>query len=286
VQTITSIEDMKRWSRIQRAEGKTIGFVPTMGFLHAGHVSLMSRARTENDALVASIFVNPTQFGPNEDLSSYPRDPRADSDKCASIGVDALFMPDAADMYAPGFQTCVEVHKVSAPLCGVSRPGHFRGVATVVLKLINMVSPTAMYFGEKDFQQLQVINTMVRDLNLDVTIVPCPTVRENDGLAMSSRNTYLSADQRRQALCLYQALLEAKKRFEEREQRVQSYIETMALRIRQEPDAVADYISLVDPDTLEDLHEVKDRALAVLAVRVGKTRLIDNMCFERADSQS
>ena len=258
--------------------------MPTMGFLHEGHISLMKRARWENHVLVASIFVNPTQFGPNEDLSSYPRDPVADAEKCAIAGVDALFMPEPADMYGTGFQTYVDVQKVSAPLCGASRPGHFRGVATVVLKLINMVCPTAMYFGEKDFQQLQVIKTMVRDLNVDVVIVPCATVRERDGLAMSSRNTYLSAEQRRQAICLYHALLDAKKSFEAGETRANRYIETMSLRIRQEPDAVPDYISLVDPDTLEDLEEVKDRALAILAVRIGKTRLIDNMRFRRADS--
>ncbi len=284
METITSVDAMKRWSKLHRAEGKTIGFVPTMGFLHEGHISLMRRGRAENDLLVSSIFVNPTQFGPNEDLSSYPRDPEADSVKCAEAGVDALFMPEPADMYGTDFQTYVEVQKVSAPLCGASRPGHFRGVATVVLKLINMVAPNAMYFGEKDFQQLQVIKTMVRDLNVDVTIVPCPTVREHDGLAMSSRNAYLSADQRGQAVCLYQALLEAKKLFQAGETRAKSYIEAMSDRICQEPDAVPDYISLVDPDTLQNLEEVKNSALAVLAVRIGKTRLIDNMRFQRADS--
>ena len=275
---------MKRWSSLQRTEGKTVGFVPTMGFLHDGHISLMKQARAQNDMLVASIFVNPTQFGPNEDLSTYPRDPRADTEKCASAGVDVLFMPEAADMYGNGFQTYVDVQEVSAPLCGASRPGHFRGVATVVLKLINMVAATAIYFGEKDFQQLQVIKTMVRDLNVDVTVVPCPTVRERDGLAMSSRNSYLSADQRQQAVCLYQALLEARKQFESGEVRARNYIETMSLRIRQESDAVPDYISLVDPDTLRDLDEVGNKALAVLAVRIGKTRLIDNMRFERANA--
>lgn len=281
VQTITSVDEMKCWSKLQRAEGKTIGLVPTMGFLHDGHMSLMNKARGENATVVTSIFVNPTQFGPNEDLGSYPRDLEADARKCASAGVDALFMPQAADMYAAGFQTYVDVEKVSVPLCGASRPGHFRGVATVVLKLLNMVGPSAAYFGQKDFQQLQVIKTMVRDLNVDVTIVPCPTVRESDGLAMSSRNTYLSPDQRRQALCLYHALIEAGKEFEAGETKAQSYVETMSRRIRQEPGAVPDYISLVDPDTLEDLHEVTDKALAVLAVRIGKTRLIDNMRFER-----
>ncbi len=284
METITSVHAMKRWSKLHRAEGKTIGFVPTMGFLHEGHISLMRSGRLENDLLVSSIFVNPTQFGPNEDLSSYPRDPEADAAKCAAAGVDALFMPEPADMYGTDFQTYVEVQKVSAPLCGASRPGHFRGVATVVLKLINMVTPSAMYFGEKDFQQLQVIKTMVRDLNVDVTIVPCATVRESDGLAMSSRNAYLSADQRCQAVCLYQALLEAKKRFQAGETRAEAYLEAMSDRICQEREAVPDYISLVDPDTLQHLEEVHNSALAVLAVRIGKTRLIDNMRFRRADS--
>jgi pantoate--beta-alanine ligase len=285
VETISSVDVMKRWSRRHRAEGKTIGFVPTMGFLHEGHISLMSRGRAENDLLVASIFVNPTQFGPNEDLSSYPRDPEADAVKCANAGVDALFMPEPADMYGTDFQTYVDVQKVSAPLCGSSRPGHFRGVATVVLKLMNMVIPNTMYFGEKDFQQLRVIKTMVRDLDMDVTIVSCPTVRERDGLAMSSRNAYLSASQRVQAICLYQALLLAKERFLSGDTRAKNYLEAMSGRIHQEPEAVPDYISLVDPDTLQHLDEVKNSALAVLAVRVGKTRLIDNMLFQRADSE-
>jgi pantoate--beta-alanine ligase len=252
-----------------------------MGYLHEGHLSLMHRARSENQAVVASIFVNPTQFGPNEDLSTYPRDPEADMAKCRAAGVDALFMPDVVGMYGPDFQTSVHVERVSGPLCGISRPGHFNGVATVVLKLFNMVKPTAAYFGAKDYQQLQVIITMVRDLDLDVRVVPCPTVRESDGVAMSSRNAYLAPEQRRQAVCLYQALLSARRLFESGERHASPYVGTMTDRIAMEPDAVPDYIRLVHPGTLQDLDSVEGSALAVLAVRIGKTRLIDNMLFEK-----
>lgn len=281
MEIITSIARMKEWSRYHLSQAASVGFVPTMGYLHEGHVSLLRRAKSENDVLTASIFVNPTQFGRNEDLSTYPRDPENDAAKCKDAGVDALFMPDAEAMYCPGFQTYIEVRDVSGPLCGVSRPGHFRGVATVVLKLFNMVLPTRAYFGSKDYQQLLVIKTMVRDLNLDVQIVPCPTVREPDGLAMSSRNAYLSEIERIQALCLYQALVAAQNLFQKGETPATSYIDVMHNRIEQEPDASIDYVRLVHPDTLEDLQLVADRALAVMAVRVGTTRLIDNMLLER-----
>jgi pantoate--beta-alanine ligase len=277
MEILTSIHEMKHWSRSRAASGAVIGLVPTMGFLHEGHLSLMRRARSENTAVVASIFVNPTQFGRNEDLSTYPRDPDADAEKCAQEGVDALFMPQPEEVYGPNYQTYVEVEEVSAPLCGASRPGHFRGVATVVLKLFNIVRPDAAYFGMKDYQQLQVIKTMARDLNLDVRIEPCPTVREADGLAMSSRNSYLSPSERGQATCLYQALQEARKLFLNSEKIGEEYIRAMTERILRDPDARPDYISLVHPETLQDLTEVDDHALAVLAVRIGKTRLIDNM---------
>jgi pantoate--beta-alanine ligase len=284
--TIQSVASMKAWSRKAVAAGKTIGFVPTMGFLHEGHISLMRSARSENDLLVVSIFVNPTQFGRNEDFGAYPRDPESDSAKCAEVGTDALFMPEPDDIYGPDYQTYVDVEKVSGPLCGASRPGHFRGVATVVLKLFNIVQPTAAYFGRKDYQQLQVIKTMVKDLDLDVRIVPCVTLREEDGLAMSSRNSYLSQDERRQAVCLNQALLEAQRLFAGREPKAVKYIEAMTQRINREPDAKIDYISLVHPETLQDLNEVNHSALAVMAVRIGKTRLIDNMVFERTETET
>jgi pantoate--beta-alanine ligase len=259
----------------------SLGFVPTMGYLHEGHLSLIHKARSENRWVVASIFVNPTQFGPNEDLSTYPRDPEADAAKCRAAGVDALFMPDAGAIYGPDFQTSVHVERLSGPLCGASRPGHFNGVATVVLKLFNIMQPTAAYFGLKDYQQLRVITTMVRDLDLDIRVVPCPTVREADGVAMSSRNAYLSPDERPQAACLYQALLSARKLFEQSESDPDRYLRAMVDRIAKEPDAVPDYIKLVHPETLLDLHVVNGSALAVLAVRISKTRLIDNMLFEK-----
>lgn len=282
--TLRSVAEMQEWSRKSRAEGKTVGFVPTMGFLHEGHLSLMRRARSENASLVVSIFVNPTQFGPSEDFKTYPRDPESDSLKCSEAGVDVLFMPEPEDVYGPGFQTYVEVGSIGNPLCGASRPGHFRGVATVVLKLFNMVMPHRAYFGMKDYQQLQVIKTMVRDLNVDVKVVPCLTLREEDGLAMSSRNSYLSAREREQAVCLHEALLAAGELFGRREKDAAKYLEIMTDRIAREPDAVPDYVSLVDPETLEDLREVGHSCLAALAVKIGKTRLIDNMLFEKNNS--
>ena len=277
---LTSVLEMKEWSRTNRAQGRTIGFVPTMGYLHEGHLSLIRRCRAENDAVVVSIFVNPTQFGPGEDLDRYPRDLEADSRKCTDLGTDLLFVPNSTEMYGSNYHTFVEVERLSGVLCGASRPGHFRGVATVVLKLFNIVSPAAAYFGTKDYQQLQVIRTMARDFDLDVRIVPCETVREPDGLAMSSRNVYLAPAERKQAVCLYQALRTAERLFHNGENRADEYLRIMRERISLEPDARPDYISLVNPETLEDLREVGDRALAVLAVRVGKTRLIDNMLFE------
>lgn len=277
MEIINTVELMKEWSRSRLVDGKTIGLVPTMGYLHDGHLSLMRLAREQNDFLVVSIFVNPAQFGRNEDLASYPKAPKADAEKCKQCGVDALFMPRNEDMYGPDFQTYVDVERVSGPLCGASRPGHFRGVATVVLKLFNIVSPSAAYFGEKDYQQLRVITTMVRDLDLPVRIAPCPTVREGDGLAMSSRNLYLSPDERRQAVCLYQALEAADKLFRSGETNPENYLVTMTERIRKERAAQVDYIELVHPETLQHLQNVDSSgALAVMAVRIGKTRLIDN----------
>jgi len=283
MEILTSVARMKEWSRRCLSQGQTIGFVPTMGFLHEGHMSLIHRARSENSAVAASIFVNPTQFGPREDLASYPRDPESDSAKCRDAGVDALFMPEPEGIYPAGFQTYVEVEEVSGPLCGASRPGHFRGVATVVLKLFNIVSPTRAYFGSKDYQQLQVIKTMARDLNLDTEVVACPTVREADGLAMSSRNSYLTPDQRKQAICLYAALQEAQALFTKGETQAEKYLQVMSIRIKKEPGADVDYISLVHPETLEELKTVNGPALAALAVRVGKTRLIDNMVLGRVE---
>jgi pantoate--beta-alanine ligase len=281
MEIINSIHEMKRWSLRRLMNSETIGLVPTMGYLHEGHLSLMSRARSENFRLAASIFVNPIQFGRNEDLGSYPRDPESDKQKCLECGVEALFMPEASDMYGSDFHTHVDVDRISAPLCGASRPGHFRGVATVVLKLFNIVRPTSAYFGMKDYQQLQVIRTMVNDLNLGVVIVPCPTVREPDGLAMSSRNSYLSPGERKQAPALYEGLIAAKSLFEQGQTDAAVYLRAMKNRIANEPDATIDYVNLVNPETLEDLERVDNSALAVMAVRIGKTRLIDNMLFQK-----
>ena len=281
METLTTTTAMKAWSRAHLTQGKSIGLVPTMGYLHEGHLSLMRRARSENDLVVVSIFVNPTQFGPNEDLDRYPRDPDGDAAKCKDVGVAAIYSPQPSEVSGPYFQTYVTVEDVAAPMCGSSRPGHFRGVATVVLKLFNVVVPTRAYFGMKDYQQVQVIKRMVNDLDVDVQIVPCETVREPDGIAMSSRNAYLSPDERKQGLALYQALLEARKLFENGEKRGTEYLRVLTERIQQEPNTEIDYVSLVHPDTLEELQEINNRALAALAVRIGKTRLIDNMLFEK-----
>jgi pantoate--beta-alanine ligase len=280
MEILTETARMKEWSRGCWERGESVGLVPTMGYLHEGHLSLIRRCRSENERVVVSIFVNPTQFGPNEDLARYPRDPEADSTKCRELGVDVIFMPDVTEIYRPDFQTYVLVEEVSGPLCGATRPGHFRGVATVVLKLFNIVSPSAAYFGNKDYQQLQVIRTMVQDLDVDVRVVPCETVREHDGLAMSSRNAYLSPEERKQALCLYQALTEAQSLFANGERQPKQLLRAMSDRIDREPDAAVDYISLVHPETLRNLEETADRAVAALAVRIGRTRLIDNMLLE------
>lgn len=277
MEILDSTARLKEWSRARREQGETIGLVPTMGYLHDGHVSLMRRAREENQNLVVTIFVNPTQFGPTEDLDKYPRDADGDVEKCREVRTDVVFMPEVKEIYANGFQTYVNVEEVSKPLCGASRPGHFRGVATVVLKLINMAHASSAYFGKKDYQQLQVIETMARDLNVDVSIRPCDTIREQDGLAMSSRNAYLSPDERKQAVCLYQSLQEAQALFTKGETDPTKYLAVMHDRVRREPDAVVDYVELVHPKTLNNLVTVGRDALAILAVRIGKTRLIDNM---------
>jgi pantoate--beta-alanine ligase len=273
---ITSVEEMSEWSRECALNLKSVGLVPTMGYLHEGHLSLVRKAISENDRVVASIFVNPTQFGRNEDLGVYPRDPGGDCAKLEACGVDALFTPDAETMYGAGYETYIEVQQLSLPLCGQTRPGHFRGVATVVLKLFNIIEPTRAYFGCKDYQQLQVIKKMVRDLNVRTEVIGCPTVREPDGLAMSSRNSYLSPSQRKQAVCLYEGLRKAQELFMTHETDVEKYIRFIADTISIESGINPEYIRLVDPDTLRDLSAVHGPALAILAVRIGQTRLIDN----------
>lgn len=258
--------------------GKTTGFIPTMGALHEGHISLVRRARQENDITVVSIFVNPIQFGPSEDFNKYPRDIEGDAKKLVTEGVDILFIPDISVMYPEGFLTHVEVEKVSEKLCGAFRPGHFRGVATVVTKLFNIVKPIRAYFGQKDFQQSVVIKRLVKDLNMDIDIVICPTVREKDGLAMSSRNMYLDKEQRAASTVIYKCLTETSGIIKSGIIDLVAIKQTMQDRLLAEP-AVSgiDYAGIYDPETLNEPSEIKENILLAVAVRIGNTRLIDNM---------
>ncbi|MCX7902905.1 MAG: pantoate--beta-alanine ligase [Caloramator sp.] len=276
MEIIRSVIKMQNKAKEILREGKTIGFVPTMGYLHDGHKSLIERARKENDIVVVSIFVNPTQFGPNEDYDRYPRDEERDKKICEAAGCDIVFIPERDDMYGGNYSTYVEVLNLTEGLCGASRPGHFRGVATVVTKLFNIVKPTRAYFGQKDAQQLAVIKRMVRDLNMDIEIVSCPIVREEDGLAMSSRNTYLDEDERKQALVLYKSLKLAEKMIEDGERDVERIKDEMIKLIKTAQDAVIDYVEFVDNQNLKPLDKIEGEVLIALAVKIGKTRLIDN----------
>lgn len=261
-----------------RRSGKTIVFVPTMGCLHQGHLSLLRIARDHGDYTVLSIFVNPTQFGANEDFDSYPKQFEQDARAAEQEGVDAIFAPEKESLYGAGYETYVVLENLPNHLCGLSRPGHFRGVATVVTKLFNIVKPHAAVFGEKDFQQLAVIRRMTRDLNLDVKIIGAPIVREADGLAMSSRNIYLSAAQRPSALSLYQSLLMAKEMIGQGETSAARIIEKVSRHIESFPETDIDYVTLSDPDTLNEVDTIDGTVLLALAVRVGGgCRLIDNM---------
>ncbi|HUV05637.1 MAG TPA: pantoate--beta-alanine ligase [Armatimonadota bacterium] len=264
-----------------RREGESVGLVPTMGCFHEGHLSLMRRARQESDLVVVSIFVNPIQFGPGEDFREYPRDLERDARMAREVGVDLIFNPSVEEIYPEGYRTYVEVAKLSEVLCGASRPGHFRGVTTVVLKLLSIVQPDKAYFGRKDYQQLKIIERMVKDLDLPIRIVEVPTVREPDGLAMSSRNTYLSPEERRAALVSSKSLAYAQELLdqgitsgEELRQRVEKFI-------LQEPLARIDYVAVVHPETLEHVVKVEGEAVLALAVRIGGTRLIDNTLLAR-----
>lgn len=258
----------------------TVGFVPTMGYLHEGHISLARRAREECQSVIASIFVNPTQFGPTEDLSKYPRDLKRDLSLLESAGVDLVWTPDNETMYPPGFSTWVEVEGLTEPLEGASRPGHFRGVTTVVTKLFHAVQPTRAYFGQKDAQQAAVIRKMTRDLNFPIEIVVCPTVREADGLAMSSRNSYLSPEERQSATILFRALTAAKSAYERGERSADALRKIMAETLAAEPRAQMQYVSCADYDTLKELETVTGKSLLSMAVFLGKTRLIDNFVLE------
>jgi len=273
---IEPISDMREWSTAQRRAGRRIVLVPTMGFLHEGHLCLVRAARLRGDLVVASIFVNPTQFGPGEDFAAYPRDFQRDRQLLEAEGVDVLFHPSGAQIYPDGAQTFVDVEKLSAPLCGAVRPGHFRGVATVVAKLLNIVQPHAAIFGEKDYQQLQVIRCMVRDLAMDVEIIGHPIVREADGLAMSSRNCYLTADERRAAVCLSRSLCQAERLFRRGETAAAVIVQLVAVELGKEPLAAVEYVRICDAETLDQVAELRAPAVLALAVRIGKARLIDN----------
>ena len=276
IEIITEINRMQARSDEMRRQGKTIVFVPTMGFLHEGHLSLIREGRKYGDDLVVSIFVNPSQFGPGEDLETYPRDFERDLELLRKEAVNAVFAPDAEEMYGEHFQTFVELEKLPKHLCGLSRPVFFKGVATVVTKLFNIVKPHAAIFGEKDYQQLTVIRQMVRDLNFDINIVGAPTVREADGLAMSSRNTYLHSKQRMSALTLNKSLKKAQELVGNGLKDAAQVIDAAAKRIRSQPDTEIDYIVICDPKTLDDMKTIDRPALMALAVKVGKARLIDN----------
>lgn len=277
---ITSISDMHKVSLVLKGEGGTIGFVPTMGALHKGHVTLIDKAKRENNKVVLSIFVNPIQFAPGEDYHSYPRDKERDEIMASRSGVDVLFLPSADKMYPDGYETFVNVEGITELLCGKFRHGHFKGVATVVLKLFNIVMPDRAYFGEKDYQQMLVIKRMVNDLNLNIDIVSMPTVREEDGLAMSSRNTYLDSRERTSAVSLYKSLKTSVDMVKNGERDTMKIINEMERIIRSETAAKIDYISICDPNTLKNIKTINGRALAALSVRIGNARLIDNCMLE------
>ena len=275
-----TIKDVRERVNAWKREGLTVGFVPTMGYLHEGHKSLMQAARANNDRVVVSVFVNPMQFGPNEDLESYPRDFEKDSALCESVGVDLIFRPEPEEMYADGFCSYVDMNGLTTELCGKSRPIHFRGVQTVVLKLFNIVKPDRAYFGQKDAQQLAVIKRMVKDLNVDTEIVGCPIVREADGLAKSSRNTYLNPDERKAALILSRSLKLGRELIENGETDSKAVIKAITDSINTEPLAKIDYVDVVDFDTITPVDKIGKSVLVAIAVYIGKTRLIDNFIIE------
>lgn len=280
IQIITAIDHMQQQARRLLHTGKTIAFVPTMGYMHEGHLALVREGRKHGDTLIISIFVNPTQFGPAEDFQAYPRDLDRDVRLAASEGVDIIFAPEAEAMYDTAYQTYVGLEVLPRYLCGASRPGHFRGVATVVTKLFHIVKPHVAIFGEKDYQQLVIIRRMVRDLNSDIRIIGVPIVREPDGLAMSSRNAYLSEEERESALSLFQAVQQAEKNVAQGVRDASQLIHEASELIRSYPYTKIEYVALCDPETLKDVDRVDGPTLIALAVWVGKTRLIDNTILE------
>ena len=281
MKVLYEIAEMRKWRR--KASG-SVGFVPTMGYLHEGHIELVRRARAKNKHVAVSIFINPTQFGPEEDYAAYPRDPERDQSLLKAEKVDVIFQPDADEIYPPQCSTWVDVENITEQLEGALRPGHFRGVATVVAKLFNIVEPTRVYFGQKDAQQLVVIRKMVSDLNMNIEVVAVPTVRELDGLAMSSRNVHLDPEERESAIILYKALITALKLWEKGERSAESIRREITSLIESEPKAIIDYVSVADAETLEELEDIDRSALVSLAVKIGKTRLIDNITLSRKQS--
>ena len=274
---LRSIDHMRRQGRRLQRQNRTIGFVPTMGAFHEGHLSLMRLAKRQCDSVVVSIFVNPIQFGPNEDFNRYPRNTKEDFKKAGEVGVDFLFLPTARQIYPLHYKTWVQVKELENVLEGTTRPGHFTGVATIVLKLFNIVKPDKAYFGLKDIQQMIIIRQMVRDLNLGIQLVPAPTIREEDGLAMSSRNQYLSLTERRFASILWKTLCTGKKMIQEGIRNSSKVRSAMMKQLSEEPKAQLDYLTISEPKTLKEVKTIKKSVLLALAVRIGRTRLIDNI---------
>jgi pantoate--beta-alanine ligase len=282
MQLLRTIKDMQALSRRLRIKNKSIGLVPTMGALHEGHLSLVRRSREENDFTVVSIFVNPTQFGPNEDFNRYPRDIEGDLESLSPYKVDAVFIPDAGEMYPEGFSTSVHIGRIGEILCGASRPGHFNGVATVVAKLFNIIMPHTAYFGQKDFQQTVVIKKLAREMNFDTDIIICPTVREADGLAMSSRNSYLTGEERKAAAVLYKALKHGEELALAKGVEDALHIKNEMTRlITAEPLVKIEYVEIVTGVQLEKVEKIELPVSICIAVRIGKTRLIDNIVIEK-----
>lgn len=281
IQVINTIDELRKQIKEWKKAGLTVGLCPTMGYLHEGHASLMDAARAGNDKVVASVFVNPIQFGPNEDLATYPRDFEHDCRLLEAHGVDLVFHPEPSEMYAPDFTTFVDMNELSETLCGKTRPIHFRGVCTVIAKLLNTVTPDRIYFGQKDAQQLAIIRRMVRDMSYGIEIVGCPIVREEDGLAKSSRNTYLSPEERQAALILSKSIFLGQKMVEEGETDANKIVAAMTANIQTEPLARIDYVSAVDGVTMMPVDQIQGTVLVAMAVYIGKTRLIDNFIVEK-----
>ena len=280
MKTVKTIAEVRQAVKEWRKEGLSIGFVPTMGYLHSGHQSLIKKSVSDNERTVVSVFVNPMQFSPNEDLASYPRDLAKDSALCEETGADLIFTPEPEEMYKDGFCSFVDMTVLTQELCGLSRPIHFRGVCTVVTKLFNIVTPDRAYFGQKDAQQLAVIKRMVKDLNMNIDIVGCPIVREEDGLAKSSRNTYLSADERKAALILSKSIKLGTDMYRNGERNAETITDAMKKLISSEPLASIDYVKIVDINTMQPVQQIEGQILAAIAVYIGKTRLIDNFMSE------